>query len=219
MIHIEMILNEMFEARTEDSYGEVKYLLKPRNNDYGHIANKVIKLGAKKIISLKADMEEICGYAYLFIYESLLDYDGDYYDIVELEQYIMYYCYCKFFDLSKDNGVNKDFYYNKRLNKFENVQPYELKECIVRNQEAIEEDLSKTKETEFIRKYMTSEYLTAGQVRYVENALKYGLSSGGAIYNEEGEELYSKQLSYDYRQKIKKKLRQEYENHFTSESL
>lgn len=206
---IETILDMMFEVR--DKQGEeVKYNLKPRNTPYGEIAKKVQKIGNKKIISLKTDSEEISGYSYLFIYESLLLYEGDPEDLLALDNHITCYCYDRFNKLSKEDGINYNFHWNKTTKKYELIKFSEYEEGIV---SVSNEGCNEYNRTEgFIKEYFTEEYLTEFQLKFCKAYLTYGVNKGGAIIDLEGNELYSKQLAYCYRQNIRARLEEYYDS-------
>ena len=130
---ITRFFTEAYESRDEYR-GEVLYNLKPRDNAYGDIIKKIQKMGYKKVISLKLDAEEVLGYTNLFIYEALLAYDGELpselpkanerndgakgdvseADVSELNDYVSLYCYDRYNKLSRDSGVNYNYYYDKR---------------------------------------------------------------------------------------------------------
>ena len=200
---IEYILDLMYEVRYTQGE-EVRYILKPKNNPYGEIAKKVHKIGAKKIISLKTDTEEIAGWAQLYIYESLVAYEGDISDLLELENYICCYCYDKFNKLSKEDSINYNYHYNKTTKKYEPIRITELDEGILGTEEEPDDKYNRAKG--FIEEYFTLEYLTEPQLEFCKAYLKYGSSKGGAIIDTQGDELYSKQLAYCYRQNIKARL-------------
>jgi hypothetical protein len=206
---IETILDMMFEVR--DKQGEeVKYNLKPRNTPYGEIAKKVQKIGNKKIISLKTDSEEISGYSYLFIYESLLLYEGDPEDLLALDNHITCYCYDRFNKLSKEDSINYNFHWNKTTKKYELIKLSEYEEGMVSTGEEANDEYNRT--DGFIKEYFTEEYLTESQLEFCKAYLTYGANKGGAIIDLEGNELYSKQLAYCYRRNIRARLEEYYDS-------
>ena len=198
---IEYVLNLMYEARGTD---ENRYNLKPRHNRYGEIAKKVLKIGCKKVITLKTDIEEIIGWVQLFIYESLLIYDGDVNNLSELEDHICCYCYDKFNKLSKEDSINFNYHFNKTTKKYEPIKLVPLDEDMLSTEEDDADRYDRAKG--FIDECFTSEYLTKSQLEFCKAFLKYGSSKGGAIIDTYGNELYSKQLAYCYRQNIKARL-------------
>jgi hypothetical protein len=161
-------------------------------------------MGAKKLLSLKEDAEEIYGYAQLFIYESLIDYTGDIDDLLELEQHISLYCYDRFNELSKNNGVNYNYRWNSQTRKYELIKLNELNEDTVHDKPIIEPEDDDAKN--FINTYINTDYLTEAQVKYCMAVLEYGPSKGKGIYDYNGNLLYSKQLARDYNRKIRKRL-------------
>ena len=205
---IETVLSEMYEVRSTMGE-EYNYNLKPKNNPYGEIVKKINKIGSKKIISLKTDIEEINGYTNLFIYESLLIYDGDINDLSELEKHICCYCYDKFNKLSKDDGINYNYHWNKTTKKCELIKLTEYEEGLISTEED-EQDYNRA--YGFIKEFFVSEYLTEAQLEFYKAFLTYGFSKGGAIIDLEGNELYSKQLAYCYRQNIKARLEKHYDS-------
>jgi hypothetical protein len=208
---IETILDMMFEAR--DKQGEeIKYYLKPRNTPYGEIAKKIQKIGNKKIISLKTDSEEISGYSYLFIYESLLLYEGDPEDLLALDNHITCYCYDRFNKLSKEDGINYNFHWNKTTKKYEVVKLSEYEEGMVSTGDVNEANDEYNRTEGFIKEFFTEEYLTGPQLEFCKAFLTYGANKGGAIIDLDGNELYSKQLAYCYRRNIRSRLEEYYDS-------
>ena len=201
---INYILEEMFEAKYEDSYGQVKYNLKPRDNRYGTIAKKAFKIGGKKIITLKTDMEEISGYAYQYIYEALLTYDDSIDNIEELDKHITLYVYDKFNKLSKDNGSNSDYYWNKSTKKFEKVKPCELKEDIAFLENNVIEEHNDSQL--FIDTYFNIDYLTPEQVKFIEAINEYGIRSDGSIRDTDDNILYRQSSAWKMSKRIKNRL-------------
>lgn len=210
---MDYIIEQMYEVRYSNKE-DITYSLRPSNNEYGRIAFKVQKMGAKKLLSLKADAEEVYGYAQLFIYESLIEYTGDIYDLSELDRHISLYCYDRFNKLSKNNGVNYKYRWNKTTKKFELIKLCKLPEDIPYEESiVVEEENNDAKD--FIKSYINTDYLTEAQVRYCMAVLEYGPSKGKGIYDEEGNLLYSKQLAQDYNRKIRKRLQDCFTNFTT----
>ena len=204
---IDIFFTEAYEER-DDYRGEVLYNLKPRDNAYGDIVKKIQKMGHKKVISLKLDAEEVLGYTNLFIYEALLKYDGDLSD-ESLNDYVSLYCYDRYNKLSRDNGINYDYYYNKCSGKYERIVTCEYSES------GAAEIPQETKKYEansvarnFIDTYITETYLTPKQIEYCNVVLEYGPSRGGGIYDEFGNLLYTKQQANYYNNEIKARLAQ-----------
>ena len=205
--YIETFFTEAYEVR-DDYRGESLYNLKPRDNAYGDIVKKIQKMGHKKVISLKLDAEEVLGYTNLFIYEALLKYDGDLSD-ESLNDYVSLYCYDRYNKLSRDNGINYDYYYNKCSGKYERIVTCEYSES------GAAEIPQETKKYEansvarnFIDTYITETYLTPKQIEYCNVVLEYGPSRGGGIYDEFGNLLYTKQQANYYNNEIKARLAQ-----------
>lgn len=189
---------------------EVKYNLKPRDNAYGDIVKKVQKMGHKKVISLKLDAEEVLGYTNLFIYEALVAYKGDELieemDVDSLKNYISLYCYDRYNKLSRDNGINYDYYYNKCSGKYERIATCEYSEQCEEKEAAVSSN--NTTAHNFIATYITEEYLTPKQIEYCNTVLEYGPSKGKGIYDMHGNLLYTKQQANYYNNEIKAKLAQ-----------
>jgi hypothetical protein len=213
---IDLFFTEAYEVRDEyNSRGvnEVKYNLKPSDNAYGDIIKKVQKMGHKKVISLKLDAEEVLGYTNLYIYEALLKYDGELHegDVSELKDYVSLYCYDKYNKLSRDNGINYDYYYNKCSGKYERIitceyseERAELEECSNECGQTVPKISNKARN--FIDTYITEDYLTPKQIEYCNTVLEYGPSRGGGIYDEFGNLLYTKQQANYYNNEIKARL-------------
>ena len=209
--YIDIFFTEAYEVR-DDYRGESLYNLKPRNNTYGDIIKKIQKMGHKKIISLKLDTEEVLGYTNLFIYEALLKYNGTLSDegaAEDIKDYVSLYCYDKYNKLSRDNGINYDYYYNKCSGKYERIVTCEYSES------GAAEIPQQTKKYEansvarcFIDTYITETYLTPKQIEYCNTVLEYGPSRGGGIYDEFGNLLYTKQQANYYNNEIKARLSQ-----------
>ena len=204
---IDIFFTEAYEVR-DDYRGESLYNLKPRDNAYGDIVKKIQKMGHKKVISLKLDAEEVLGYTNLFIYEALLKYDGDLSD-ESLNDYVSLYCYDRYNKLSRDNGINYDYYYNKCSGKYERIVTCEYSES------GAAEIPQETKKYEansvarnFIDTYINEDYLTPKQIEYCNVVLEYGPSRGGGIYDEFGNLLYTKQQANYYNNEIKARLAQ-----------
>ena len=195
---------EAYEVRDEYR-NEVKYNLKPSNNAYGDIINKIQKMGHKKVISLKLDAEEVLGYTNLFIYEALLSYKGDLSDVDDMKNYVSLYCYDRYNKLSRDNGVNYDYYYNKCSGKYEKIVTCEYNEqCEVKEAEKT----SNNNDTvhNFIATYISEDYLTPKQLEYCNAVLEYGPSKGKGIYDMCGNLLYTKQQANYYNNEIRARL-------------
>ena len=195
---------EAYEVRDEYR-NEVKYNLKPSNNAYGDIINKIQKMGHKKVISLKLDAEEVLGYTNLFIYEALLGYKGDLSDVDDMKNYVSLYCYDRYNKLSRDNGVNYDYYYNKCSGKYEKIVTCEYNEqCEVKEAEKT----SNNNDTvhNFIATYISEDYLTPKQLEYCNAVLEYGPSKGKGIYDMCGNLLYTKQQANYYNNEIRARL-------------
>lgn len=208
---IDTFFTEAYEVRDEYR-GEVLYNLKPRDNAYGDIIKKIQKMGYKKVISLKLDAEEVLGYTNLFIYEALLAYKGDLGaegDVSELKDYVSLYCYDRYNKLSRDSGVNYDYYYNKCSGKYEKIVTCEYNEQCESN--AVREAAVSSNNTaihNFIATYITEEYLTPKQIEYCKAVLEYGPSKGAGIYDMLGNLLYTKQQANYYNNEIRARLAQ-----------
>lgn len=201
---IEIFFTEAYEVRDEYR-NEVKYNLKPSNNAYGDIINKIQKMGHKKVISLKLDAEEVLGYTNLFIYEALLGYKGDLSDVDDMKNYVSLYCYDRYNKLSRDNGVNYDYYYNKCSGKYEKIVTCEYNEqCEMKEAEKT----SNNNDTvhNFIATYISEDYLTPKQLEYCNAVLEYGPSKGKGIYDMCGNLLYTKQQANYYNNEIRARL-------------
>ena len=202
---IDIFFTEAYEVRDEYR-GEVGYNLKVRSdNAYGDIVKKVQQMGRKKVISLKLDTEEVLGYTNLFIYEALLEYDGDISDVDDIKNYVSLYCYDKYNKLSRDNGINYDYYYNKSTGKYERVATCEY------NEQCEEREAEKTSNNNdtvhnFIATYITEEYLTPKQIEYCKAVLEFGPSKGAGIYDMYGNLLYTKQQANYYNNEIRARL-------------
>ena len=198
-----------YEVRDTDSRGEmVGYNLKPRDNAYGDIVKKIQKMGYKKIISLKLDAEEVLGYTNLFIYEALLAYDGKL-DDDGLNDYVSLYCYDKYNKLSRDNGINYDYYYNKCSGKYECVAACEYSDGITNvGEDKAADDDDWNEARAFIREYINEEYLTPKQIEYCNAVLEYGPSKGEGIKDMNGNLLYTKQKANYYNNEIRARLAQ-----------
>ena len=205
---IDTFFTEAYESRDEYR-GEVKYNLKPRDNAYGDIIKKIQKMGYKKVISLKLDAEEVLGYTNLFIYEALLKYDGSLSD-ESLNDYVSLYCYDRYNKLSRDNGINYDYYYNKCSGKYERIVTCEYSEQGESNavREAAVSSNNNNTVHNFIATYITEEYLTYKQVEYCKAVLEYGPSKGAGIYDMLGNLLYTKQQANYYNNEIRARLAQ-----------
>ena len=203
---ITRFFTEAYEVRDEYR-NEVKYNLKPSNNAYGDIINKIQKMGHKKVISLKLDAEEVLGYTNLFIYEALLGYKGDLANGVsdDMKNYVSLYCYDRYNKLSRDNGVNYDYYYNKCSGKYEKIVTCEYNEqCEMKEAEKT----SNNNDTvhNFIATYISEDYLTPKQLEYCNAVLEYGPSKGKGIYDMCGNLLYTKQQANYYNNEIRARL-------------
>lgn len=205
---IDYIIEQMYNVRYSHKE-EIMYNLRPSNNEYGQIVVKIQRMGVKKLLSLKEDPEDVYGYTQLFIYESLIEYTGNIYDLSELEQHISLYCYDRFNELSKNNGVNYKYRWNSQTRKYELIKLCKVTEDISYEESIVEEDSAAK---DFIESYINTDYLTEAQVKYCMAVLEYGPSKGKGIYDHNGNLLYSKQLAQDYNRKIRKRL----QNHFTS---
>lgn len=200
---ITTFFTEAYEARDEYR-GEVLYNLKPSNNAYGDIIKKVQQMGRKKVISLKIDTEEVLGYTNLFIYEALLEYDGELSDI-NLKDYVSLYCYDRYNKLSRDNGINYDYYYNKSTGKYEKIATCEYNEqCETR--EAEKNSNNNATVYNFIDTYINENYLTPKQIEYCNAVLEFGPSKGAGIYDMCGNLLYTKQQANYYNNEIRARL-------------
>lgn len=201
---ITRFFTEAYEVRDEYR-NEVKYNLKPSNNAYGDIINKIQKMGHKKVISLKLDAEEVLGYTNLFIYEALLSYKGSLSDVDDMKNYVSLYCYDRYNKLSRDNGVNYDYYYNKCSGKYEKIVTCEYNEqCETKEAEKT----SNNNDTvhNFIATYISEDYLTPKQIEYCNAVLEYGPSKGKGIYDMCGNLLYTKQQANYYNNEIRARL-------------
>ena len=204
---IDLFFTEAYESRDEYR-GEVLYNLKPRDNAYGDIIKKIQKMGYKKVISLKLDAEEVLGYTNLFIYEALLAYKGSLSD-VSLNDYVSLYCYDRYNKLSRDSGVNYDYYYNKCSGKYERIVTCEYSEQGESN--AVREAAVSSNNTtvhNFIATYISEDYLTPKQIEYCKAVLEYGPSKGAGIYDMLGNLLYTKQQANYYNNEIRARLAQ-----------
>ena len=205
---VDIFFTEAYEERDEYR-GEVKYNLKPSNNAYGDIVNKIQKMGHKKVISLKLDAEEVLGYTNLFIYEALLAYDGDLSEanVSELKNYVSLYCYDRYNKLSRDNGVNYDYYYNKCSGKYEKIVTCEYNESgAAEVKEAEKTSNNNNTVHNFIVTYISEDYLTPKQIEYCNAVLEYGPSKGKGIYDMCGNLLYTKQQANYYNNEIRARL-------------
>ena len=208
---VDAFFTEAYEVRDEyNSRGvnEVKYNLKPRDNAYGDIIKKIQKMGYKKVISLKLDAEEVLGYTNLFIYEALLAYDGELGD-ENLNDYVSLYCYDRYNKLSRDNGINYDYYYDKSSGKYERIVTCEYSEQGESN--AVREAAVSSNNTtvhNFIATYISEDYLTPKQIEYCKAVLEYGPSKGAGIYDMLGNLLYTKQQANYYNNEIRARLAQ-----------
>ena len=200
---IDIFFTEAYEERGEYR-DEVKYNLKPRDNAYGDIIKKVQKMGHKKIISLKLDTEEVLGYTNLFIYEALLKYDGTLDDVDNIKNYVSLYCYDRYNKLSRDNGINYDYYYNKCSGKYERIVTCEYSEQCEEREAAVSSN--NTAVHNFIATYISEEYLTAKQIEYCKAVLEFGPSKGAGIYDMCGNLLYTKQQANYYNNEIRARL-------------
>ena len=202
---IDLFFTEAYEVRDEYR-GEVLYNLKPRDNTYGDIVKKIQKMGHKKVISLKLDAEEVLGYTNLFIYEALLKYDGDLSEanVSELKDYVSLYCYDRYNKLSRDNGINYDYYYNKCSGKYERIVTCEYSEQCEEKEAAVSSN--NTTVHNFIATYITEEYLTYKQIEYCKAVLEFGPSKGAGIYDMFGNLLYTKQQANYYNNEIRARL-------------
>lgn len=204
---ITRFFTEAYEVRDEYR-NEVKYNLKPSSErSEGDIINKIQKMGHKKVISLKLDAEEVLGYTNLFIYEALLGYKGDLANGVsdDMKNYVSLYCYDRYNKLSRDNGVNYDYYYNKCSGKYEKIVTCEYNEqCEVKEAEKT----SNNNDTvhNFIATYISEDYLTPKQLEYCNAVLEYGPSKGKGIYDMCGNLLYTKQQANYYNNEIRARL-------------
>ena len=200
---IDIFFTEAYEVRDEYR-GEVGYNLKVRDSAEGDIVKKVQQMGRKKVISLKIDTEEVLGYTNLFIYEALLEYKGELSDS-GLKDYVSLYCYDRYNKLSRDNGINYDYYYNKSTGKYERVATCEY------NEQCEEREAEKTSNNNdtvhnFIATYITEDYLTPKQIEYCKAVLEYGPSKGAGIYDMSGNLLYTKQQANYYNNEIRARL-------------
>ena len=204
--YIDIFFTEAYEVR-DDYRGESLYNLKPRDNAYGDIIKKIQKMGHKKIISLKLDTEEVLGYTNLFIYEALLKYDGDLGaegDVSELKDYVSLYCYDRYNKLSRDNGINYDYYYNKCSGKYERIVTCEYCEQCEEKEATVSSN--NTAIHNFIATYISEEYLTPKQIEYCKAVLEFGPSKGAGIYDMFGNLLYTKQQANYYNNEIRARL-------------
>lgn len=205
---IDTFFTEAYESRDEYR-GEVLYNLKPRDNAYGDIIKKIQKMGYKKVISLKLDAEEVLGYTNLFIYEALLAYKGSLSDVDDMKNYVSLYCYDRYNKLSRDSGVNYDYYYNKCSGKYERIVTCEYSEQGESN--AVREAAVSSNNTtvhNFIATYISEDYLTPKQIEYCKAVLEYGPSKGAGIYDMLGNLLYTKQQANYYNNEIRARLAQ-----------
>ena len=201
---IDIFFTEAYEVRDEYR-GEVGYNLKVRDSAEGDIIKKVQQMGRKKVISLKIDTEEVLGYTNLFIYEALLEYEGDLSDVDDIKNYVSLYCYDRYNKLSRDNGINYDYYYNKSTGKYERVATCEY------NEQCEEREAEKTSNNNdtvhnFIATYITEDYLTPKQIEYCKAVLEFGPSKGAGIYDMNGNLLYTKQQANYYNNEIRARL-------------
>ena len=201
---IDAFFTDAYEERYEYR-GEVKYNLKARNANEGELVKKIQQMGHKKLLSLKLDAEEVLGYTNLFIYESLLQYDGELYDD-NMNDYVSLYCYDMYNKLSRDNGVNYDYYYDKRSGKYERVKTCEYNEQCEEKEAAVSSN--NTAVHNFIATYISEEYLTPKQIEYCNAVLEYGPSKGKGIYDISGNLLYTKQQANYYNNEIRARLAQ-----------
>lgn len=203
---ITRFFTEAYEVRDEYR-GEVLYNLKPSNNAYGDIIKKIQKMGHKKVISLKLDAEEVLGYTNLFIYEALLSYKGSLSDVDDMKNYVSLYCYDRYNKLSRDNGVNYDYYYNKCSGKYEKIVTCEYNESGAAEVKEAEKT-SNNNDTvhNFIATYISEDYLTPKQLEYCNAVLEYGPSKGKGIYDMCGNLLYTKQQANYYNNEIRARL-------------
>lgn len=202
---VDTFFTEAYEERDEYR-GEVLYNLKPRDNAYGDIVKKIQKMGHKKVISLKLDTEEVLGYTNLFIYEALLSYKGDLSDVDDMKSYVSLYCYDRYNKLSRDNGVNYDYYYNKCSGKYERIVTCEYNEQCEEKEAAVSSN--NTTIHNFIATYISEDYLTPKQIEYCNAVLEYGPSKGKGIYDMCGNLLYTKQQANYYNNEIRARLAQ-----------
>ena len=202
---ITRFFTEAYEVRDEYR-NEVKYNLKPSNNAYGDIINKIQKMGHKKVISLKLDAEEVLGYTNLFIYEALLSYKGSLSEanVSDMKNYVSLYCYDRYNKLSRDNGVNYDYYYNKCSGKYEKIVTCEYNEQCEEKEAAVSSN--NTTVHNFIATYISEDYLTPKQLDYCNAVLEYGPSKGKGIYDMCGNLLYTKQQANYYNNEIRARL-------------
>ena len=228
---ITKFFTEAYEVRDEyNSRGvnEVLYNLKPSDSSEGSIIKKIQKMGYKKLLSLKLDAEEVLGYTNLFIYEALLAYDGELpselpkanerndgakgdvseADVSELNDYVSLYCYDRYNKLSRDSGVNYNYYYDKRSGKYEYVTAYEYTEGIIEASKEANVTNEVSEVSAFIREYINEDYLTPKQVEYCKAVLEYGPSKGKGIYDMLGNLLYTKQQANYYNNEIRARLAQ-----------
>lgn len=197
---INIFFTEAYEVRNEYR-DEVKYNLKPKSE----LVKKIQQMGHKKLLSLKLDAEEVLGYTNLFIYEALLQYDGELYDD-NMSDYVSLYCYDMYNKLSRDNGVNYDYYYDKRSGKYERVKTCEYNEQCEEKEAAVSSN--NTAVHNFIVTYISEEYLTPKQIEYCNAVLEYGPSKGKGIYDMSGNLLYTKQQANYYNNEIRVRLAQ-----------
>ena len=202
---VDTFFTEAYEERDEYR-GEVLYNLKPRDNAYGDIIKKIQKMGHKKVISLKLDTEEVLGYTNLFIYEALLSYKGSLSDVDDMKNYVSLYCYDRYNKLSRDNGINYDYYYNKCSGKYERIVTCEYSEQCEEKEAAVSSN--NTTIHNFIATYISEDYLTPKQIEYCNAVLEYGPSKGKGIYDMCGNLLYTKQQANYYNNEIRARLAQ-----------
>jgi hypothetical protein len=199
-----------YEERDEYR-NEVKYNLKIRESAEGDLMKKIQQMGRKKLLSLKLDTEEILGYTNLFIYEALLEYDGNIDDEC-LNDYVSLYCYDRYNKLSRDSGVNYDYYYDKCSGKYELIKTCELLENVIEdanNKDMNDADNDETVMSDaeiFISTYINEEYLTPKQIEYCLAVLEYGPSKGVGIKDLSGKLLYTKQKANYYNNEIRARL-------------
>lgn len=121
---------------------------------------------------------------------------------------------------------NPDFYYNNSTKKYESIYynylsntDYETEdergmkvinktwlELDKNNKIMSEENKCGEFATYIFENYINSEVLTDSQCRFVSTFLMYETSSDGAIYDDENNQLYSKQHVYKMKKEIKKRL-------------
>lgn len=200
---ITVFFTKAYEEREIASSDVIKYNLKPRNNEYGELIRKIQKMGHKKIITLKLDTEEIQGYANLFIYEALLEYEGELGD-ENFNDYVSLYCYDRYNKLSRESGANYDYYYDKRNGKYEHISTCEYND----NDQYEAKESCDSSIYSFISNYINEDYLTPKQIKYCLTVLEYGPSKGEGIKDTSGHLLYTKQQAHYYNNEIKSRLAQ-----------